>query len=206
MVTVSIIEDDIQVAEGLKFTINYHEGLKTISVYNSCEEALKDLKFNMPDVILLDVYLPGKSGVESIPEIKKVCPAAEIIMLTSSDSDEHIFESLKAGAAGYLMKNSTASQIVDSIKAVTEGGAPMSNPVARKVLNSFKSETREYNFTKREKEILKHLVDGESIKSISEALFIESTTVKYHLSNIYKKLGVNTKAEAISKILKENIL
>lgn len=206
MIKVAIIEDNFEVALGLKHLISFSEGFECVGLYSDCPEAIRGLNNNTPHVILLDIYLPGKLGTECIREIKSMCSGTEIIMLTSSDNDNHIFDSLKAGAAGYLMKNSTATQIIDAIKTVLDGGAPMSNEVARKVITSLQKEKVEYNFSKREMEIVELLINGASIKKIAQTIFIEATTVKFHLSNIYKKLGVNSKAEAISKILKENLV
>lgn len=206
MPSIAIIEDNKNVAEGLKHIITFSDECSVSAVYHSSEESFNHLANSSPDIILLDIYLPGLSGVKAIKKIKELSPEAEIIMLTSSDKDEHIYDSLRAGAAGYLMKNSTASQIIESIRTVLEGGAPMSKEVARKVINSFRTQNTEYEFTRCEQEILHHLADGKTIKEISSSLFVEKTTVKFHLSNIYKKLGVHSKAEAVSKIFKENIL
>lgn len=206
MIKVAIVEDNSEVALGLKHLINFSEGFECVGIYSKCSDASMELRNLNPDVLLLDIYLPDKLGTECIREIKSSCNNLEIIMLTSSDNDNHIFDSLKAGAAGYLMKNSTATQIIDSIKTVLEGGAPMSNEVARKVITSLQKEKIEYNFSKREMEIIELMINGTSIKAIAQTIFIETTTVKFHLSNIYKKLGVSSKAEAISKILKEQLL
>lgn len=206
MIKVAIIEDNPEVALGLKHLINFSDGFECAGVYTNCSNALGELKNVNPDVLLLDIYLPDKLGTECVREIKSYCENTEIIMLTSSDNDNHIFDSLKAGAAGYLMKNSTATQIIDAIKTVLEGGAPMSNEVARKVITSLQKEKIDFNFSKREMEIIEQLINGASIKTIAQTIFIETTTVKFHLSNIYKKLGVSSKAEAISKILKEQLL
>ncbi|MBZ0177794.1 MAG: response regulator transcription factor [Melioribacteraceae bacterium] len=206
MIKVAIIEDNFEVALGLKHLVNFSDGFECVGVYSKYSDAIDDMKNVNPDVLLLDIYLPDKLGTECIREIKSFCTKTEIIMLTSSDNDNHIFDSLKAGAAGYLMKNSTATQIIDAIKTVLDGGAPMSNEVARKVITSLQKERVEYDFSKREMEIVELLINGSSIKTIAETLFVETTTVKFHLSNIYKKLGVSSKAEAISKILKEQLL
>jgi len=206
MIKVSIIEDDIQVAEELTHTVNFQSEYEVVSVFNSYQNAMPWLANEMPDVLLLDINLPGLSGVEAIPDIKRITPETKIIMLTSSNDDAHIFDSLKAGADGYLTKNSSVSQLIGAIALAIEGGAPLSNAVAIKVISSFRPSSKEYEFTKREKDIIKLMVLGKRRKQIGAKLFIEESTVKYHLSKIYKKLDVSTRAEAIAKVISEKIV
>jgi len=206
MIKVSIIEDDIQVAEELTHTVNFQSEYEVVSVFNSYQNAMPWLANEMPDVLLLDINLPGLSGVEAIPDIRRITPETKIIMLTSSNDDAHIFDSLKAGADGYLTKNSSVSQLIGAIALAIEGGAPLSNAVAIKVISSFRPSSKEYEFTKREKDIIKLMVLGKRRKQIGAKLFIEESTVKYHLSKIYKKLDVSTRAEAIAKVISEKIV
>ena len=203
---VSIIEDDFQVAEGLKHSINFQADYQVVSVYHSAEEAEDKIADDDPDIIFLDVYLPKMNGVDFIPILKKKSPKSAIIMLTSSDEDVHVFNSLKAGALGYLIKNSSISQIIEAMELVLKGGAPLSDQITRKVVTSFQREVKSYNFTEREQEILNLLSEGKGRKQIAEALFIEVNTVKFHLNSLYKKMGVNSQSEAIAKAHKEGLI
>ena len=206
MIKVSIIEDDFQVAEGLKHSINFQADYQVVSVYHSVEEAEGKIVNDTPDIIFLDVYLPKMSGIEFIPILKAKCPDAAIIMLTSSDEDADIFDSLQAGALGYLVKNSSIAEIIQAMETVLKGGSPMSPQITRRVISSFHKEVKNYDLTDREKEILKLLCDGKTRKEIGAVLFIELSTVKFHLSRIYQKLGVSSQTEATTKAIKEHLI
>ena len=205
MIKISIIEDDKEIRESLCILIGGTEGFSCVSHYGNCEEALESIEQDAPDVILMDINLPGMTGIEGTKLIKQKLSKTEIIMLTISDNDNDVFDSLCAGACGYLKKNTPPVKILQSIKEAVDGGAPMSMEIARLVVGSFRKETQSADLTNREKEVLKSLCDGHSYKKISEELFIDINTVKFHIRNIYRKLEVNSKGEAIAKAMKTNI-
>ena len=205
MIKISIIEDDKEIRESLAILIGGTEGFNCISHYGNCESALDTIEDDAPDVILMDINLPGISGIEGTKIIKQKLPQAEILMLTISDDNQDVFDSLCAGACGYLRKNTPPIRILEAIKEAVNGGAPMSMEIARLVVASFHKETQSTNLTTCEKEVLKCLCDGSSYKKIAEQLFIDINTVKFHIRNIYHKLEVNSKGEAIAKAMKKNL-
>ena len=205
MIEISIIEDDKEIRESLAILIEGTEGFTCISHYGSCEDALESIENDAPDVILMDINFPGMTGIEGKKLIKQKLQKTEIIMLTISDDDNDVFNSLCAGACGYLRKNTPPVKILESIKEAVDGGAPMSMEIAKLVVGSFRKKTQSTDLTNREKEVLKNLCDGYSYKKISEELFIDINTVKFHIRNIYHKLEVNSKGEAIAKAMKNNL-
>lgn len=207
MIGVSIIDDKRDIREGLKLILDGAEGFRCLNIYSDAESAIKDITVNQPDVVLMDVELPGMSGIECAKILKEAHPNLDIIMLTVHDDEDSIFKSLEAGAYGYLTKNIFPSKLLSAIKEVHNGGAPMSSQIARKVVTSFKDFSHPAaNLTKREKEVLTLLCKGKSYKVIADSLFISGNTVRFHLKNIYKKLQVNSKYEAVIKASKENII
>jgi DNA-binding NarL/FixJ family response regulator len=206
MIEIAIIEDDKEIRESLAILIRGTEGFNCISHYGSCEEALKCIEEDYPDVLLMDINLPGMSGIEGTKLIKEKLPQCEIIMQTISESENDVFDSLCAGACGYLKKNTPPAKLLEAIKEAVNGGAPMSMDIARLVVNSFKLESKLNNpLTRREKEVLQKLCDGDSYKMISAKLFVDINTVKFHIRNIYRKLEVNSKGEAIARAMKERL-
>jgi DNA-binding NarL/FixJ family response regulator len=163
----------------------------------------------VPDIILLDIGLPGLNGIELIPELKKLSPSSKILIITVHDDDENVFNAICAGASGYLLKDLSADGIVNSISEVMNGGAPMNSHIAKKVLNMFRDQnvkSDSYSLSEREKEILSLLVDGLSKKQIAEKIFLSHHTVDSHIRNIYAKLEVHSRSSAISKAIKEKLL
>ncbi len=201
-ILVSIIEDDETIREGYKYLIDSAEGFKVISVYRSFEDAAKRIFNEKPDVLLLDVELPGLSGIDSLPKLKKLIPDTYILILTVYEQEEKIFRALGNGASGYLTKNTPPEKIIDAIHEVMEGGGPMSAHIARMVISSFKR-NEQTPLTRRETEILEQIATGKSRKRIADELFIDLETVKSHIKNIYHKLDVHSKADAI-KLAKDN--
>ncbi len=201
-IRVSIIEDDETIREGYAFLIGNAEGYKVVSTYPSFEEAAKKIAGDDPDVLLLDVELPGISGIEAIPKLKKLLPETHILILTVYEQELLIFRALGNGAAGYLTKNTPPEKIMSAIHEVMEGGGPMSAHVAKMVINSFKRNEAS-PLTRRETEILEQIATGKSRKRIAQELFIDLETVKSHIKNIYQKLNVHSKADAI-KAAKDN--
>lgn len=201
-IRVCIIEDDETIREGYSFLIGNTAGYKVVSSYPSFEEATKKIATDDPDVILLDVELPGISGIDAIPKLKKLLPETYILILTVYEQDILIFRALGNGASGYLTKNTPPEKIISAIHEVMEGGGPMSAHIARMVIDSFKR-NESSPLTRRETEILEQIATGKSRKRIAQELFIDLETVKSHIKNIYQKLNVHSKADAI-KAAKDN--
>ncbi len=201
-IRVCIIEDDETIREGYAYLIGKTEGYTIVNTYSSYEEAVKKIGNDDPDVILLDVELPGLSGIDAIPKLKKLLPETYILILTVYEQDMLIFRALGNGASGYLTKNTPHEKIISAIHEVMEGGGPMSAHIARMVIQSFQRNEAS-PLTRRETEILEQISTGKSRKRIAEELFIDLETVKSHIKNIYHKLNVHSKADAI-KTAKDN--
>jgi DNA-binding NarL/FixJ family response regulator len=203
-IQIVVIEDDEIIREGYALLIGRTEGYCVVNNYASFDEAAKTIADDFPDVILLDIELPGTNGIQAIPKLKKILPHAYILILTVYESEKTIFEALASGASGYLTKNTPASKIVESIREVKEGGGPMSVNIARMVIRSFQK-NQESPLSKRETQILEQVAEGKSRSQIAKDLFIDLETVRSHIKNIYLKLDVNSRADAI-KTAKENKL
>ncbi|MDQ8006553.1 MAG: response regulator transcription factor [Pedobacter sp.] len=197
-----IIEDDEVLRKGYEMLLSNKEDFLIVSTYGSFDLARKQLKADAPQVILLDINMPGTNGLQAIPEIKKSLPNAYVIILTVFDSPETVFEALNMGADGYLTKNSNTEKITEAIKDVCNGGGVMSMNVARIVMQSFQKNLNS-PLTKRETEILQRIATGQTKIQIANDLFIDQNTVRSHVKNIYIKLDVNSKADAI-KTAKQN--
>jgi DNA-binding NarL/FixJ family response regulator len=204
MIIVAIIEDIKDIREGLEMLIGSSEGFHCVKTFSSGEEALKGLPGLCPDVALMDINLPGINGIEAVRSLKTICPSTQFIMSTVYEDDDNIFESLKAGASGYLLKKTAPSKILDSIMEVYHGGSPMSSQIARKVIASFQQKNSIDNsdiLTLREKETLRLLAKGLRYKEIAAELNIGMETVRSHTRHIYEKLQVQSRTEAINKIM-----
>ncbi len=209
IISVIIVEDDVQIREGISTLLSSTDGFKLTGAYENCAGLLKEIKNNLPDVILMDIGMQGMNGIECVKKITAGYSGLKIIMLTVYEEEQKIFDSLRAGASGYILKSSSLQEILSSVREVMSGGGPMSPVVAKKVLNFFNLGGRkklELNLTNREVEILKELVDGQSYKKISGKLFISLDTVRSHIKSVYQKLHVNSKSEAVARALKENLL
>jgi RNA polymerase sigma factor (sigma-70 family) len=209
-IRVGLVEDDDVIRESLAVLINGASGFECVSVNPSAENALKELPLAKPQVVLMDINLPGKSGVECVTELKNTFPEIQIIMLTMYDDDQAVFESLEAGASGYLLKRTPHVEILEAITDVWNGGSPMSSSIARKVIQSLqgKNKAREKvsqspapSISPREEEILKLLTKGFRYKEIADQLSISIETVRTHLRRIYEKLQVSSRTEAVVKFL-----
>jgi DNA-binding NarL/FixJ family response regulator len=201
-IRIVIIEDDTTIREGYTFLLGNEPGFDISGTYASFELAEKKLLTDSPHLVLLDVQLPGISGVDAIPKIKKLLPDVEVLILTVYDSEEVIFAALKNGASGYLTKNTHPDRIIASIKEVVNGGGAMSTSVAKLVVQSFQKSMAS-PLTKRETQILEGIAGGKSRRKIATELYIDLETVKTHIKNIYHKLDVNSKDEAL-KIARES--
>ncbi|MFD2919190.1 response regulator [Terrimonas rubra] len=191
-----LIEDDATIRKSYEYLFDGQEEIQVVNTYSSIEAAAPNLAQDAPDVILLDITLPGISGVDAIPAIKKLLPGVHIVMLTVHEQEEIIFKALNNGAAGYLTKNTPAERILLAIKDVIASGGAMSANVARLVMNSFRKNI-DSPLSKRETEVLKHIAEGKSRKSIADELHVDAETIKTHIKNIYHKLDVHSKEEAI---------
>jgi DNA-binding NarL/FixJ family response regulator len=203
-IKITIIEDDETIRNGYAYLIDATEGYEVVSTYCSYDEAVKKIASDHPDVILLDIELPGTNGVDAIPKLKKLLPQCFVLILTVYESEKLIFNALANGASGYLTKNTPSAKIIESIKEVKEGGGPMSINIAKLVIRSFQK-NQESPLSKRETQILELIGDGKSRSQIAKELFIDLETVRSHIKNIYIKLDVNSRADAI-KMAKQNKL
>jgi DNA-binding NarL/FixJ family response regulator len=195
-IRIVIIEDDEVIRNGYAFLIGKETGFHVVQAYGSFEEAAKNIVADDPEVILLDIELPGTNGIDALPKLKKLLPSALVLILTVYDSEKLIFDALANGASGYLTKNSSASKIVESIREVNEGGGPMSINIARMVIKSFQR-NQNSPLSKRETQILELVGTGKSRSQIAKELFIDLETVKSHIKNIYLKLDVNSRSDAL---------
>jgi DNA-binding NarL/FixJ family response regulator len=202
---ICIVEDDNLIRDGFALLIGSTYGFQIVNTYSNCEDCLKHLQTDQPDVILMDIELPGMNGIEGIKKVKKINPRINIIVITVYDSDSMVFEALCAGAGGYLTKNMQPSRLLDAIRDIQEGGAPMSTGIARMVVSSFQK-NRNSPLTPRETEVLELLAKGKSYSNIAEDLFVDKETIRTHIKNIYWKLEVHSKAEAIEKALKDKLI
>lgn len=204
-IKISIVEDDDRVRNGIVTLIDGTEGYRCISSFASAEDGLKGLPLQIPDVVLMDINLPRMSGIECVRLLKKMIPEIQIIMLTIYEDSGLIFDSLKAGANGYLLKRAAPAELLQAIKEVKQGGSPMTSQIARKVVQYFQKSTQSDDISKkltqREEEILNLLSKGFRYKEIAEKLFISIETVHSHIHKIYEKLQVRSRTEAVVKYL-----
>ena len=209
MAVVGIVEDNKKIRDLIQRYLDMQEQMQCPVAVDSVEEMLEFLEeHDKPDVILMDIQLPGMSGIKGMEVIKSKYPEVEIIMLTVYHDSHKIFDSLKAGASGYLLKHTSLPEIKESIEDLMKGGAPMSPQIARKVISHFNDEpakNKDSMLTNREQDIVNGLVDGLSYKMIADRYDISIDTVRAHIRNIYKKLHVNSKAEVIAKSLRGEI-
>ena len=204
-VKVGIIEDEKEIRQSLQLLINGSEGFTCEHVFSNAEDAIANIPDLDLDVVLTDINLPGKSGIESIQELKPQCPKTNFLICTSFDDSENVFKALKAGATGYLTKTVQPSKLLDAIVDVYNGGSPMNSHIARKVVMSFNETQVNRELEKlsaREKDILELLSKGLRYKEIADRLFLSTETVRTHIRNIYGKLQVNSRTDALNKVYK----
>jgi DNA-binding NarL/FixJ family response regulator len=206
--TIILFEDNDRMRESLAYLFNSTTDYKVIADYNHCTDAANIVRVYQPDVVLMDIDMPGLNGIAGVSMIKEARPQTAVIMYTVFEDDDKLFECLCAGANGYLLKKTSPAKLIDAIEEVINGGAPMSPSIAKKVLNTFqaKKQINKYNITTRETDVLRLLIKGYSIKMLAAELFISFDTVRTHLKNIYAKLHVNCGKEAIAKVLSEHIV
>jgi DNA-binding NarL/FixJ family response regulator len=203
-INVSIVEDDPSIRQILTEWINRAEGFRCLSVHESAESALAKLPEEKPRLVLVDINLPGQNGIECVRRLKPLLPETQFVMLTVYEDTAHIFDALKAGASGYLLKRTPREELIAALKQVQEGGSPMTSYIARKVVQSFyqspaaRAETE--GLSPREREVLELLARGYFYKEITEALSISMSTVNTHVRRIYEKLHVHSRAQAVAKL------
>jgi DNA-binding NarL/FixJ family response regulator len=210
IIKTAVVEDIRDIREGLATLINFTEGFRCTGSYRSMEEAIARIKHNLPDVLLSDIGLPGISGIEGIRILKQQFPDLTILMLTVYDDDERIFDALCAGASGYLLKRTSPAKIMENIREVVSGGAPMSPEVAARVIRLFRDvrppERADYELTPHEIRLLKLLVEGYNYTTAAAKLGVSFNTVKFHMRHIYEKLQVHSKSEAVAKALRDRLV
>jgi DNA-binding NarL/FixJ family response regulator len=207
---VGIIEDQPKIREGLRALIDGTNGYRCVGSFGSMEEALAKVDHELPDVLLVDIGLPGMSGIEGTRRLKDRHPTLAVLMLTVYDDDRRIFDAMCAGACGYLLKKTPPARLLESLKEVVGGGAPMSPEVARRVVALFR-EIRppvqaDYQLTPHEIRVLTLLVEGHNYKTAADELGVSINTIRFHMRSIYDKLQVHSKSEAVSKALRNRII
>ena len=210
-IKVIIFEDNRSLRQGLYQLIGGSDGFQCVGAFEDCLDLLQNIGDTKPDVALMDIQMPGINGIEAVRMLREKYPELKILMQTIFEDNEKIFQSILAGASGYILKNTSPARILDFIKETYEGGAPMSPSVATKVLkivaSQFTPETvNAFNLSEREKEVLSCLVKGMSYKLIADACFISIDTVRGHIRNIYEKLHVHSKSEAVATAIKSKIV
>src|SRR4051812_2495774 len=204
--TVSIVEDDAIARDGLRKLVEQTPGVRCLSTFGTAEEALKDIPRQSPDVVLMDINLPEMSGIECVARLKIAAPDVQVLMLTVYEHPDKVFQALRAGANGYLVKRVAQNKLMGAIRDVLSGGSPMSSHIARKVVQYFHhlgpSHNETENLSPREREVLEMLANADLYKEIAEKLEISVTTVRTHIQHIYQKLHVRTRTEAVAKFLR----
>ncbi|TAL04317.1 MAG: response regulator transcription factor [Verrucomicrobia bacterium] len=207
-IRVSIVEDNARVRSGLEKLMQLSSGFECLSVHPSAEAALSELPAQKPDVVLMDINLPGMNGVECVRQLKPILPGTQVVMLTVYENTDLIFKALSAGATGYMLKQTPPSELLAAVREVHDGGSPMSGHIARKVVASFQrsdESARELeSLTTREQQVLDHLAKGFLYKEIAEAMGISYDTVHTHIRKIYEKLQVRSRTEAVAKRLSQS--
>jgi DNA-binding NarL/FixJ family response regulator len=207
--SILIFEDNFRLRQSLEMLLNDETDFHVAASYPDCDKADRQVEKYKADLVVMDIDMPGIGGVEGVRKIKNTNPEVKVVMHTMFDDDSRIFDSICAGADGYMLKNTPPLQLVKALQEVMEGGVPMSPFVAQKVFHHFrqeKTDSEQFHLTTREKEILELLVKGNSYKMIADKCFVSIDTVKKHLQNIYHKLHVNCGTEAVAKALQHKII
>lgn len=205
-----LFDDNKRMRETMRMVFTSHTGFEWLGAYEDAFDAISLMEIHSPDVVLMDIEMPGISGIEATYAIKRKFPDQVIMMITAFDDDVRVFDAICVGASGYILKTKSLNLLVAAVKEAHNGGAPMTPSVASKVLHLFRqknapADAAAFNLTDREKEVLKHLVDGSAYKMIADKMKISYDTVHSHIKNIYKKLHVNSVSEAVSKALRERL-
>jgi len=210
---VLIFDDNKRIRESLQYLFENTDGIEVCGAFAHCREVEKVLAENKPDVVLMDIDMPEITGIEAVKRIRKGNSSISILMLTVFDDDEKVMEAIMAGASGYILKNKSLDRLVEAVRELEGGGAPMTPSIARRVLELFKeqkiaevAEKEDFNLTKREMEVLSGLVKGASYKMVADQLHVSYDTIHSHIRNIYKKLQVNSMSEAVAKAMRNKLV
>lgn len=210
IIKTAIVEDMRDIREGLATLINFTDGFSCMGSYRSMEEAIPRIRHQTPDVLLSDIGLPGMNGIDGIRILKDLYPQMTVLMLTVYDDDDRIFDAICAGASGYLLKRTPPAKLLENIREAVSGGAPMSPEVAMRVIKLFREvrppERVDYDLTPHETRLLKLLVEGHNYVTASEELKISYNTIKFHVRNIYDKLQVHSKSEAVAIAMRDRLV
>jgi len=212
MIEVAIVEDNATIRQGLAALIDGTPGYRCTGTYNDCESLLCRLREMKAQVLLMDIRLPGMSGIEGVRRVKAVLPDLNVLILTIYDENDLVFEALCAGACGYLVKKTPPARLLEAISEAAAGGSPMSSHIARKVVNLLretspaKSRDEEALLTRREREVLNGLAGGGTYQSLARDCNISTDTVRFHIRNIYRKLHAHSQSEAVAKALRRGII
>ena len=210
MIKVVLFEDNPQLREGLTMLINGSDGFEVLAAFKNCETVVAEVEAYRPDVILMDIDMPGVNGIEGLKRIRAVNNDVKVLMLTVFDDNKNVFDAIRSGANGYILKKTPPARLLEYIAEAKTGGAPMTASIATQVLKMFSSMNNEkgedYNLSEREKQVLQLLVEGYSYKMIAAEMFIAIDTVRSHIKKIYEKLHVNSKSEAVAKAFKDRIV
>lgn len=210
MIKVMIYEDNPQLREGLTMLINGSDGFEVVASFKNCNSVIPEIEAYKPDVVLMDIDMPGTNGIEGLKQIRLVNNDVKILMLTVFDDNKNVFEAISSGANGYVLKKTPPAKLLEYIQEAQSGGAPMTSSIATQVLRMFSSfhsdKGENYNLSDREKQVLSLLVNGYSYKMISAEMFIAIDTVRSHIKKIYEKLQVNSKSEAVAKAFKDKLV
>lgn len=202
-INVAIVEDHPDIRNGMRFIINSREGF-TSQAFGNAEDALEQIPVIKPDVVLMDINLPGMNGIECTTKLKAIMPDLQILICSVYDDDDNVFKALEAGASGYILKSAASENLMQCITDLYNGGSPMSSAIARKVVSRFQQGVsqpakKEFNLTPRENEILDLIAEGFRNKEIADKLFVSVNTIRTHIYNIYEKLHVQSRVEALNK-------
>lgn len=210
MIKVVLYEDNPQLREGLTMLLNGSDGFDVIGAFKNCDNVVQEVTSLQPDVILMDIDMPGTNGIQGLKLVRQQHSDVKILMLTVFDDNKNVFEAVKNGANGYLLKKTPPAKLLEYIQEAHTGGAPMSSSIATQVLRMFSELHSEassnYYLSEREKQVLQLLVNGYSYKMIAAEIFISIDTVRSHIKKIYEKLHVNSKSEAVAKAFKDRIV
>jgi len=210
VITVAIVEDQRTLREGFWMLIDGTPGFRCTGKFRTMEEALEKIGYELPDVLLSDIGLPGMNGIEGVRILKERYPGLTVLMLTVYDDDDRIFEALCAGACGYLLKKTAPARLLESLKEAVSGGSPMSPEIARRVVVLFREirppDKADYKLTPHELRLLKLLVEGHNYKTAAVQLGVSFNTVCFHIKNVYEKLQVHSKSEAVTKALRNRLI
>ena len=210
MIKLILYEDNPQLREGLTMLLNGSDGFEVVAAFKNCNNVEEEVQTFDPDVILMDIDMPGTNGIDGLKRLRKVNSTAKVLMLTVFDDNKNVFEAIRSGANGYLLKKTPPARLIEYIAEAHSGGAPMTSSIATQVLRMFSEanaqQGEDYNLSDREKQVLQLLVNGYSYKMIASEMFIAIDTVRSHIKKIYEKLHVNSKSEAVAKAFKDKLI